>query len=172
MAHTTYAKRNVSHLLFAAALVAITTLACDADSPRAAIAAEIRKGVTALKAEDIDAFLDQVADEVLPPDSTAATIMLNNLRASILAQWAATETRKLSVRVDSVSAAGDSAIVTTTLHWDRIVGGIGMARKDTIVSNVTNREVWRNTPKGWRSIRKLSGVGTNLVNGKLEQVRQ
>jgi hypothetical protein len=146
-------------------------LGCDSNSPKALIAAEVKKGVTAVKSKDIEGFLDQIAPEVLPPDSIAAAMTLETYRRATLAQWQGTETRSMNVTVDSVTPMGDSAIVFTTLHWDRLVAAMG-GHKDTVISDVTHRELWRNTPKGWRTIRVLSLDGQNNVNGRIEKVHK
>jgi ketosteroid isomerase-like protein len=144
---------------------------CDNSSPRAAIRSEIDKGVSALRREDIDAYLDQIAEENLPPDSSATVIALAKIRASILVQWGATQTRRISVTLDSVDVLGDSAYVFSTLHWDRILDGMG-GRKDTVITDLKHKEIWRNTRKGWRSVRVLSTEGTSSVNGRVETVNQ
>ena len=145
-------------------LVVAVALSCTGDPVQRAIEAQIASGVEAIKTENIDAFLDQFPKEVFPGDSAAVEQAIAAFRANTLVEWGVTRTRSLSIRVDSVSAAQDSAIVATSMHWDRII--TFPPRADTVVSNIWHRELWRRTPKGWRMFKLLRYGGTTTTNGK------
>ena len=151
-----------------AALLAAVFLGCAGNPEHGLIAAEIEKGVNAVRNKDIDAYMDQVDNAALSPDSATAERARVILRANVLSDWNRTTTRSMHVKVDSITAARDSAIVTTSLHWDRIVER--PLRTDTVISDVTNREIWRRTARGWRPFKVLSRDGTNTTNGRTETV--
>jgi ketosteroid isomerase-like protein len=154
----------------AAALAAIVALACGGDPVRDAIEAEIEKGVNSVRNKDLSTYIDQIPDATLGNDSASIQRGRDAVREAMREEWLATTTQNLSVDIESVKAGADTAIVESTMHWSRIIRRQEGA--DTVISRVKHRELWRLTPKGWRSFEVLWMSGEKTTNGKVEHVGQ
>jgi len=135
---------------------------------RAAIASQIAAGIEATRSKDIDAYLAQIPDDIVLRDQTGEPISMAEIREQVLQAWATIErTRVLDVLIDTIMPRGDSAIVITTQHWDRLVFRPDGSALDTIVSVKRQQETWKRTSKGWRSYDVVPMGGTTTVNGEV-----
>ena len=135
---------------------------------RRAVEAEIAKSLDATRRQDIDAFMAGFAPDftIVGPDGTRRVTMAT-LRAETLRDWGIIPaTRDLRMRVDSLSALGDSAVVWTSQRWDRLMLERDGVTRDTVVTTQGHRELWRRTAAGWRRARVTELGGTVEVNGK------
>jgi hypothetical protein len=151
-------------------LAAFVAFACAGDPVRSAIEAEIEKGVNAIMKKDMDTYIDQIPDASLGDNPSTIALARDAVRESLREEWLKTTTRNISVDIESVESAADSAIVVSTMKWDRIMKTADGA--DTVISDIKHRELWRLTGKGWRSFKVLSMSGTRTTNGKIEYVGQ
>jgi hypothetical protein len=157
--------------------------ACDSSYPgprsdvaaaRTAIAAQIARSIQATRDKDIVAFQAvQTSDFMLTNDTTGdehgERLTKAQLRANILRDWSVIDqNRTIDIRIDSLHPAGDSAIVYTHQHYDRLMHQPVGPKLDTVVTEVKHREVWRHTADGWREARVTEiWHGPILVNGQV-----
>jgi Domain of unknown function (DUF4440) len=146
----------------------------DVAAARKAIAAQIARSIQATRDKDIVAFQAvQTSDFILINDTAGDEhgehLTKAQLRDGILRDWSViAENRTIDIRIDSLSLAGDSAIVYTHQHYDRLMHQPEGPRLDTIVTEVKHREIWRRTADGWREaqVREV-WHGPILVNGEV-----
>lgn len=146
----------------------------DMAAARNAIAAQIARSVQATRDKDIDAFQAvQTSDFMLVNDTAGDEHGEHRtkaeLRADILRDWSVIAVnRTIDIRIDSLDLNGDSAIVYTHQHYDRLMQEPQGPTLDTIVTEVKHREVWRRTGDGWREARVTElWHGPILVNGQV-----
>jgi Domain of unknown function (DUF4440) len=150
----------------------------DTGAARAAIAAQIARSVEATRDKDIDAFQAvQTSDFMLVNDTAGDEhgehLTKAQLRADILRDWSVIAVnRTIDIRIDSLDLGGDSAIVYTHQHYDRLMHEPEGPALDTIVTEVKHREIWRRTADGWREARVTElWHGPILVNGRVYRPR-
>lgn len=115
---------------------------------RAAEAATAR-ALAAYRRKDTDAFI-RCPGPAAPRVRTfrGDTIACAQLREQVRARMARAEVGGISVRIDSVSARGDTGVILNTQRFERTVRDSAGAPHQ-VVSSVRHRETWVRTAAGW-----------------------
>lgn len=137
------------------------------ETVRAAVAAELALSTEATRAEDIDAYMDQMPEGTVIHDETGAVITREQQRANILRDWAIiARTLAIEVVIDSLTVlTPDSATVYTSQRWERLMYRRDGVTLDTVVTTQKHREAWAKTPRGWRGFEVVELGGTVVING-------
>jgi hypothetical protein len=132
------------------------------------IQAEIARSLEATRRQDIETFMNGFAPEFKVEASDGDQGNLSALRAHTLRDWSIIPaTLALSMKIDSLRLDGpDTAIVFTDQRWERLMLQRDGIARDTVVTTQRHREVWRQTPAGWRRSKVTELGGTVMINGK------
>ncbi|MFN0181225.1 MAG: hypothetical protein ACKVZ0_20655 [Gemmatimonadales bacterium] len=154
-------------LALLACLASCAPAAPTPEAVRAAIGAELARSTEATRAEDIDAYMDQMPVGAVIHDEGGAVITREQQRANILRDWAIIErTLAIEVVVDSLMlVTADSATVHTSQRWERLMYRRDGVTLDTVVTTQKHREAWAKTPRGWRAFEVEELGGTVTING-------
>jgi hypothetical protein len=111
--------------------------------------------------------MDQIPVGLVIRDESGEIITRQQQRENTLRDWAIIErTRAIQVAIDSITVHGDSATVLTSQRWERLMYERDGKTLDTVITTQRHREIWRATPRGWRSFEIEELGGTVEVNGR------
>jgi hypothetical protein len=142
---------------------------CNSNDMRAAIDQEIRKGVKATIAEDIDAFMDGVPDDYRIVEDDGSITDKAALREHALRSWAIIErTIALTITIDriDVDPSCDGALVRTSQRWERLMRRRDDSGADTVLTTQKHEERWRLKAGRWYNYEIKELGGEIFVNGE------
>lgn len=142
---------------------------CPAESIRAAIDFEIRKGVEATIEEDIDAYMDGVPDDYRIVEDDGSVTDKAALREHALRSWAVIDrTIDLKISIDSIAVGPpcDEAVVMTSQRWERIMRRRDDSGADTVLTTQKHEERWRLKGGRWFNYEIIELGGEIFINGE------
>lgn len=142
---------------------------CDASGIRAAIDAEIQKGVQATIDEDIDAYMDGVPDDYRIVEDDGSITDKAALREHALRSWAIIDrTIDLSITLDSIDVAASctDATVMTSQRWERMMRRRDDSGSDTVLTTQKHEERWRLKDGRWYNYEIKELGGEIFINGE------
>jgi hypothetical protein len=156
-------------LLLAAGCATENTNFCAADDIRAAIDAEIQRGVRATIEEDIDAYMDGVPDDYRIVEDDGSVTDKETLRANALRSWAVIDgTRELKIVIDSIVVAPscEEARVKTYQRWERLMRRRDNSGADVVLTTQKHDETWRLKAGRWYNVEIVELGGEIFINGE------
>jgi len=157
-----------------AAAVAATTLGLGAwtcpDEARWAIESEIMRSLEATRAEDIDAYMEQIPADLTIRQDDGSVLTAELLREDVLRQWSIIDrTNALETSIDRFELNRDgTATVWTSSRWDRTMVGRDGVSRHRVVSTQKHREVWRRRGLRWFNYEIEELGGEVWVDGQLQ----
>lgn len=140
----------------------------DVNGIRREIETVIAHSVEATRRQDIDAYMETIPEDLVIHDERGAVITREQQRQNMLRDWSIIpRTTAIEVRIDSLAVEADTAAtVYTAQRWERLMQQREGTKLDTVLTTQVHRELWRKTPKGWRSY-EIQELGGNVwVNGQ------
>lgn len=139
----------------------------DLAQARQEIEGAIQLSIAATRAKDIDAYMRTFAPGLAILDERGDTISVAEQRANTLRDWSIiVETTDITMVIDSLAVAGDSATVFTAQRWARLMLQRDGITRDTVVTTQDHREAWVHTRAGWKQARVEELGGTITINGR------
>lgn len=142
---------------------------CNVNDIRAAIAAEIEKGVEATIAQDIDAFMDGVPDDYRIVEDDGSITDKEALREHALRSWAIIDkTIDLEITIGGVEPGPDcdEALVRTSQRWERLMRRRDDSGADTVLTTQEHDERWRLKDGRWYNYEIKELGGQIFINGE------
>ncbi len=159
-------------LLLVSGCAAAPGQSCPVDDIRAAVDAELQRGVRATIEEDIDAYMDGVPDDYLILEDDGSVTDKAALREYALKSWAVIDrTISLEITLDDLAVAADcqSAEVATSQRWERLMRRPDGGGPDNVVTTQKHRERWRLTGGRWLNYEIDELGGEIFINGAAYQ---
>lgn len=145
---------------------------CSAEAVRRDAEALFEITQRATYAEDIDAYMSAMPDELRIDDTSGEIVDREQWRADVLRDWAViTETLALENNIESITMNGcESAELIVNQRWERMMmRPNGVEGTDRILTTQRHRETWRHTERGWQGGEVEELGGDVYVNGEYYQ---
>lgn len=142
---------------------------CPVEDVRAAIDAEIQRGIKATIEEDIDAYMDGVPDDYRIVEDDGSITDKAALREHALRSWAIIDrTIDLQITVDSITVEPPctEAAVETSQRWERLMQRRDASGSDNVVTTQKHIEKWRLRGSRWYNYEVTELGGEILINGE------
>ncbi len=142
---------------------------CNAEKIRAAIDAEIQKGVKSTIEEDIGAYMDGIPDDYRVVEDDGSITDKAALREHALRSWAIIDkTIDLTITIGSLEPGPncDEALVQTSQRWERIMRRRDDSGADTVLTTQEHEERWRLKDGRWHNYEIKELGGQIFINGE------